>query len=142
MRRPYVKKAQPESKADTAELEPGSVVIFTSTGSSGEPVYKVFMVTPGQDKTPLNLNQAVLDDLTKSLNNDTPVVNAQNILTIAAEGIIDAADQSIAEENNVTIPASEDVTMRPALASDNEQIEVECNDKLSGDTAENAVEMS
>lgn len=144
-RRPYARKTQQGAEAATKQLEPGSVVIFTSTGPSGEPVYKVFMVTPGQNKTPLNLNQAVLEDLTKSVSNaDSPVVNAQNILTIAAAGISEVAEQEplVSEENNVTIPASEDITMRPAVVSDHdyyEQTSVECSDmstRVTTDTQE------
>lgn len=98
-RRRTVKKPVVKTEEETPQIEPGSVVIFTSVGPNGEPVYNVYMVTPGQDKTPLNLNSEIISNLTKSLGERGPI-HAQNLLTISAHENVPV------EENNVTIPAT------------------------------------
>lgn len=109
-RRRNVKKPVPNTEQKGPHLEPGSVVIFTSTGPNGEPVYKVYMVTPGQDKTPLNLNSDIISNLTKSMG-DTGPIHAQNLLTISAHENVPV------EENNVTIPAPSEGRMESEVAS-------------------------
>lgn len=133
VRRQYTKKTKESTQSDNPPLDPGSVVIFTSVGASGEPVYKVFMVTPDKDKPPLNLNGTMLENLTKSLDNSSSaIVNAQTLLTISAQencavpleenNVTIPAEESnvtpLAIENNVTIPAGEDMTMRPVIIND------------------------
>lgn len=63
---------------------------------TGEPVYKVFMVTSEQGKTEINLGPEMIQNLTKAANNEIPF--AENILTISSEV------KEPVVENNITIP--------------------------------------
>lgn len=62
-------------------VEPGSLMILSSVGPDGRPIYKVFMVTPNQNKLPVNLSQDVVQSLANSLGQsetvslDLPVVD-------------------------------------------------------------------
>lgn len=100
---PYTRRTMKyqSPKSDDVHLEPGSVVIFPGVGPAGEVVYKVFMVTPGQDKTPIDLDADVLEALTRNATNFGPLC-AENLLTISAH-----ENEGTIPENNITIPASE-----------------------------------
>lgn len=69
---------------DLSSVEPGSLMILQSEGDDGKPVYKVFMVTPDQQKVEVNLAPDVIRSLTSSLGSDEvvtldlPVVNKTN----------------------------------------------------------------
>lgn len=106
-------------KKSKDEIEPGSIMIVTEEGPTGEPIYKIFMITQDQENTPLEYNskqEAKAIQLTKG-------VTAKNILTISAT---QTDDEDIEEEsrtpieNNMTIPADETVTTlksTPCLSS-------------------------
>lgn len=71
---------------NNAKLEPGSVLIYSSEGPDGNPVYKFFMVAPIQGEQ-MNVND-----------------NTKNILNIGTLRI-EENNAMTPEENNVTIPA-------------------------------------
>ncbi|GLV40496.1 B double prime 1 [Carabus blaptoides fortunei] len=66
---------------DLSTVEPGSLMILSSLAADGQQVFKVFMVTPGQTKVPVNLSPDVVESLTTSLGTaetitlDLPVIN-------------------------------------------------------------------
>ncbi|KAJ8976629.1 hypothetical protein NQ317_009721 [Molorchus minor] len=103
----YLLKKSTTTNVQAENIEPGSIMILTEKGMNGEPVYKIYMVTPDQQTTPLYLTSDVVSraiELKKGL-------MAQNIVTISANTTDDETeDREIAEENNVTIPADENVT--------------------------------
>lgn len=86
-----IDETKPEADIEkNADLEPGSVLIYSSKGPDGNPVYKFFMVAPVQGE------QVNMENNTK---------NILNIGTVRVEENITAP----VEENNVTIPADEEV---------------------------------
>lgn len=66
---------------DLSTVEPGSLMILSSQAPDGQQIFKVFMVTPGQTKVPVNLSPDVVESLTTSLGTaeaitlDLPVIN-------------------------------------------------------------------
>lgn len=86
-----IEEGKPEAEIEkNANLEPGSVLIYSSKGPDGNPVYKFFMVAPVQGE------QVNMENNTK---------NILNIGTVRVEENITAP----VEENNITIPAGEEV---------------------------------
>ncbi|XP_056631162.1 uncharacterized protein LOC130441479 [Diorhabda sublineata] len=83
-------------------IEPGSIMVITEIGPNGEPVYKLYMVTPEQKATPLDVPSDVAEaiQLKKGM-------SAKNIMTISAN-VTD--DEEIIAENNITISADENIT--------------------------------
>lgn len=95
-------------KKSKDEIEPGSIMIVTEEGPTGEPVYKIFMITQDQERTEIGLNTDVANAIQLKKG-----ITAKNILTISAvhtddEEIDESNHQSL--ENNITIPADETVT--------------------------------
>lgn len=107
-------------KKSKDEIEPGSIMIVTEDGPTGEPIYKIFMITQDQEKTALELNS---DDEAKAFQLKKGI-SAKNILTISAthtddEEIDEGNEQPL--ENNVTIPADETVTTLKSIPFPNSQ---------------------
>ncbi|XP_050498585.1 uncharacterized protein LOC114325342 isoform X2 [Diabrotica virgifera virgifera] len=92
-------------RAELKNVEPGSVMIITEDGPNGEPIYKIFMVTPEQQATPLNIPS---DDVAKVIQLRKGFT-AHNIMTISANATTDEEDEN-SVENNFTIPEDENVT--------------------------------
>ncbi|KAJ8943991.1 hypothetical protein NQ314_009574 [Rhamnusium bicolor] len=110
-------------------IEPGSIMIITEKGPNGEPVYKIFMVTPDNNATPLNLTSEVVSKAIEFKRG----IAAQNILTISANITDDEGEHSRKlEENNITIPADENVT---SLKGNNEL----CNKTIKPEKADENV---
>ncbi|XP_072376663.1 uncharacterized protein Bdp1 [Diabrotica undecimpunctata] len=91
--------------AELKNVEPGSVMIITEDGPNGEPIYKIFMVTPEQQATPLNIPS---DDVAKVIQLRKGYT-AHNIMTISANATTDEEDEN-SVENNFTIPEDKNVT--------------------------------
>lgn len=81
-----------EKENDPKSMEPGSLLVYSTTGSDGNPVYKFFMVAPVQGQQIDTQNKTIL-----------------NIGTVRVEENITAP----AEENNVTISEDEGVSNTP-----------------------------
>ncbi|CAG9859002.1 unnamed protein product [Phyllotreta striolata] len=88
---------------EMSNIAPGSIMVVNETGPAGEPVYKIYMVTPEQNAKELDLSS---DMVTKVLQMKEGIT-AESIMTISAN-VTDEEDEF--EENNVTIPAEENVT--------------------------------
>ncbi|CAH2009156.1 unnamed protein product [Acanthoscelides obtectus] len=43
-------------RRDTENIEPGSIMVIAEDGPNNEPVYKIFMITPDNGRTPVNLS--------------------------------------------------------------------------------------
>lgn len=83
-------------------------MIVNEVGPNNEPVYKIFMVTPDQGKTPIDLPS---EELSKLMQFKKGMI-AKNILTISATPTDDeeAADEPPPVENNMTIVEDANVT--------------------------------
>lgn len=95
-------------KKSKDEIEPGSIMIITENGPTGEPVYKIFMITEDNEKNSLSNS----DEETKGIQLKKGIT-AKNILTISATHTDDEEMEDQHElpiENNVTIPADETIT--------------------------------
>lgn len=95
-------------KKSKDEIELGSMMVVTEEGPTGEPIYKIFMITQDQERTEIGLNtiEANAIQLKKG-------ITAKNILTISAVHTDDEeAEESNFQslENNITIPADETIT--------------------------------
>lgn len=99
------KKKKNDIQGRSDPIEPGSIMIMCEKGSSGEPVYKIYMVTPQQSATPVNLAP---DAIARAIKFKKGIA-AENIITISANNTDDEEDL-LPEENNYTIPADENVT--------------------------------
>lgn len=119
------------------EIEPGSIMIVTEDGPNGEPVYKIFMITQDNKKTPVELKQG----------NDTEIhlktgISAKNILTISATHTDDEEIEEISEpplENNMTIPADETITSLKSISvptTENGRTAIKVENESSNKTVE------
>ncbi|XP_023022479.2 transcription factor TFIIIB component B'' homolog Bdp1 isoform X1 [Leptinotarsa decemlineata] len=109
------------------DVEPGSIMIINEMGPNGEPIYKIFMVTPDHTATPLNISS---DKVTEAIQLKKGM-SAQNIVTIS-ENVTDD-EVEIPLENNLTIPADGTITNLKtkllkgesvSLTSENELVQV------------------
>lgn len=95
-------------KKSKDEIEPGSIMIITENGPTGEPIYKIFMITEDNEKIALPNSE----EETKAIQLKKGIT-AKNILTISETHTDDEEIEEpfeLPEENNVTIPADETVT--------------------------------
>ncbi|CAH1116059.1 unnamed protein product [Phaedon cochleariae] len=109
-------RARAPAAAAPATVEPGSIMIVTETGPNGEPVYKIFMVTPDHNAMPVQLST---DFVSKALELKKGVT-AKNIMTISASVTDDETEKPVVE-NNITIPADENVTTLKSELSESEE---------------------
>lgn len=93
------------ANANSNGIEPGSIMIISEAGPNGEPLHKIYMVTADNNTTPLKLNSEVVSKAIQFKKGMT----AQNILTISTN-VTDDEGEAAPKENNVTIPADENVT--------------------------------
>lgn len=113
-------------------LQPGSIMIVASQTPTGEPTFKVFMVTPSQNKVPITLTPDMLDNLTQAQNSGNSVNGIVSLpenhtddemspndlqMTLPAEEMVastEAIEQEMwppYEQSNVSIPMDEDVIL-------------------------------
>lgn len=117
-------------------IEPGSIMIISEAGPSGEPVHKIYMVTADKNATPLKLNSEVVSKAIQFKKG----VTAENILTISAS-VTDDEGEAASEENNMTIPADDNVTtLRGSGCNGDAEWAETTNDYSSSDSKNISVE--
>lgn len=99
-----MRKNKIPNHAQPDNVEPGSIMIITENGPNGEPIYKIYMVTPEQKATRLELSS---DAIAKAIQLKEGM-SAESIMTISAN--ITDDEEECPQENNITIPADENVT--------------------------------
>lgn len=67
-------KIQKIAPKDLPQMEPGSLMIFSSTNPSGGNVFKVYMVTPNKENIPVDLAPDIVQSLTTTLGSAEEVV--------------------------------------------------------------------
>lgn len=118
-------------KKSKDEIEPGSIMIVTEEGPTGEPIYKIFMITQDLEKADVDLTS---EEETKAIQLKKGVT-AKNILTISATHTDDEEMEEVTLpplENNMTIPADDTVTtLKSNPCSTLEETEEEANVQYS-----------
>nr|CAI5857060.1 unnamed protein product [Callosobruchus analis] len=102
----------------------------TVNGPNSEPIYKIFMITPDNGRTPVNLSP---DSISRAIQLKKGI-SAENILTISAS-TDDEMEDSYFEapaENNYTIAHSPEAT--EACANEGTIVEVDSNAENSAES--------
>ncbi|KAF2879324.1 hypothetical protein ILUMI_26835 [Ignelater luminosus] len=89
-------------------LQPGSIMIVASQTPSGDPTFKVFMVTPSQNKVPITLTPDMLNNLTQ-------VQNAENSINGTVSLLENHINETSLNDTHMTVPAEEMVVSTEAI---------------------------
>ncbi|RZC40141.1 transcription factor TFIIIB component B'' -like protein, partial [Asbolus verrucosus] len=94
----------PEPEAKSLKAEPGSLIVVASTGSNGQPVYRVCMVTPEQNRQQIGDDMESLSKALECKQNSC----IESLFTLSTSSIPKQCEPMEIEENNITIPAEDE----------------------------------